>query len=175
MTQRTQFDRAYATGESVSGQPEGTPFVNFADLRLQVQGPTGPLDLLAIRPFSESAQYQAGDIVAYAGGIYTASALVPAGPWDAGAWTSLVADPFSPLVGEAGWDFAITYTDDQPTEVVFASGALRVRETLGYNTAGDVETVAYETSTNDGVDYASVGTLLIGYDADGNALAGTWT
>ena len=176
MTQRTQFDRAYTTGVEVSApQPEGTPFVNFPDRKLQVQGPTGPIDLLAIRLFSDQADYVSGDVVVYAGGLYAASAPIAAGPFNAADWTSLVADVFSPLAGTVGWDFALTYTGEDVTEVLSSNGDSRVRQTLTYDTEGNPETILYETSVNAGVDWISLGTLTITYDADGNAQSGVWT
>jgi hypothetical protein len=173
VTHRTQIARTYASGERAAGLREGTPSVNFADLSLSIEGPSGPVELLAIRNFSESANYAAGDIVAYAGGIYSAPNPVSPGPWNPGSWTSLVADPFSPFVGEAGWDFSVTYTDGNPTEVVFSSGALRVRQTISY-TEGDPTQVVFETSIDSGGSYTPAGTLGITY-VDGNPVSGEWT
>jgi len=176
MTQRTQFDRAYVTGVEVSApQPEGTPFVNFPDRRLQVQGPTGPIDLLAIRLFSDEADYVSGDVVVYAGGLYAATAPIAAGAFDPADWTSLVADVFSPLTGAFGWDFTLTYTGDDVTEVLSSNADSRVRQTLTYDAEGNPETIFYETSVNAGVDWTSLGTLTLTYDVDGNPLSGAWT
>jgi hypothetical protein len=50
-----------------------------------------------------------------------------------------------------------------------------VRQTLTYDAEGNPETILYETSVNAGVNWISLGTLNITYDADGNALSGAWT
>jgi hypothetical protein len=176
MTQRTQFDRAYTTGVEVSApQPEGTPFVNFPDRKLQVQGPTGPIDLLAIRLFSDEADYASGDVVVYAGGLYAASAPITAGAFNAADWTSLVADVFNPLTGAVGWDFTLTYTGDDVTEVLSSNGDSRVRQTIVYDADGNPEVILYYTSVNDGGDWTLIGTLNITYDADSNPQSGAWT
>ena len=176
MTQRTQFDRAYTTGVEVSApQPEGTPFVNFPDRKLQVQGPTGPIDLLAIRLFSDEANYVSGDVVVYGGGLYAASAPITAGPFNAADWTSLVADVFNPLTGAVGWDFTLTYTGDDVTEVLSSNGDSRVRQTIVYDADGNPEVILYYTSVNAGGDWTLIGTLNITYDADSNPQSGAWT
>jgi hypothetical protein len=174
MTQRTQFDRSSVTTERTSGQPVGTPFVNFADLVLQVEGPTGPVDLLAVRRFATTATYEAGDIVVYNGGLYTANGAITPGAFDALEWTSLVTTVFSAFVGEVGWDWTITYTDGNATEILYEAGDLQVRETLTYDADDNVETVQYETSTNAGVAWTDVGTMTIAYNSDGDATTGTW-
>jgi hypothetical protein len=176
MTQRTQFDRAYTTGVEVSApQPEGTPFVNFPDRKLQVQGPTGPIDLLAIRLFSDQADYASGDVVVYAGGLYAASAPITAGAFNPADWTSLVADVFNPLTGAVGWDFTLTYTGDDVTEVLSSNADARVRQTIVYDADGNPEVVLYYTSVNAGADWTLIGTLNITYDADSNPQSGAWT
>jgi hypothetical protein len=177
VTQRTQFDRSYTTGEVASGtQPDGTPFVNFPDRRLQVHSPLGAIDLLAVRAFSEDADYSGGDVVVNAGGIYSAKVAIPAGPFDPTEWDSLISNPFSPFTGAAGWDFTVGYTEGLATEVVYVSGTSQCRLTIGYNTDENAETVLYETSVNSGVDWTTVGTLTITYDAEGNPNpGGVWS
>ena len=176
MTQRTQFDRSYVSGAEVSlSHPEGTPFYNFVDRRLQPKGSFLPVDVLPIRPFSDQANYESGDIVVYNGGIYAAVGSIAAGAFDPADWTSLVSDIFSPLTGTFGWDFALTYTGDNVTEVLSSNADSRVRQTLTYDADGNAETVLYETSTDSGSNWTTLGTLTITYDADGNALAGAWT
>lgn len=175
MTQRTQFDRAYTTGVEISAQPEGTPFINFADLKLQIQGPTGAIDLLAIRPFSVHANYAAGDIVAYQGGIYSASNTITAGAWDAGDWTSLIKSPNDAISQGIGWDFTVSYdADGNPDSVTYTSGQLAVSILISY-TDGKPTGVGYKVSTDGGSNYTPAGTLTIGYDADDNPTSGTWS
>lgn len=173
MTQRTQFARAYNTGESVSGQPEGTPFVNFADLSLEIQGPLGPIKLLPIRIFSETADYAAGDIVAQGGGLYAAPAPVPAGAFDAGDWTSLIKGTFDEVVSGVGWDFAVSYdADGNAEEVIYSKDLLAAKETITY-TAGNPQTITYETSIDGGSNYTPVGTLTLSYTGEA-ITGGTW-
>ena len=175
MTQRTQFDRAYTTGESISGQPEGTPFVNFSDRNLQVQGPSNTVvDLLAVRLFSDAADYAAGDIVAYQGSFYAAGGAITAGSWNVGEWNQLIAGQFDAFLDQVNWDFTISYdVDENPEIVTYSNGVLRVRLTTTY-TAGDPTSVLYETSTNSGTDWTTAGTLTATY-TDGNPTGGTWT
>jgi hypothetical protein len=176
MTQRTQFDRAYTTGQSISsGQPEGTPFVNFPDLSLQVQGPSSTaVDLLAVRLFSDTADYAAGDIVAYQGSFYAAAGAITAGPWSAGEWNQLIAGQFDAFIGTVDWNFTISYdVEENPEIVTYSNGVLRVRLTTTY-TAGDPTSVLYETSTNSGTDWTTAGTLTITY-TDSNPTGGTWS
>ena len=176
MTQRTQFDRAYATGEEVSGtQPEGTPFVNFPDRRLQVQGPTGPIDLLAVRPFSADADYAAGEIVGYSGKFYAANTTVTAGAFDAGEWDSLTAGQFDEVLQGVDWDFTISYNGDgNAEEIVDIRDPLRMRTTVTYNADGSPDVIAYETSTDSGGAYTPAGTLTLSY-TDGDPTGGTWS
>jgi len=176
MTQRTQFDRAYATGVQVSGtQPEGTPFVNYADRRLQIQGPTGPVDLLAVRPFSTTANYAVGDLVGYLGKFYAASVVVTAGAFDGAEWTSLTAGQFDDVLQGVDWDFTISYDGNGNANVIVnIKDPLRMRMTITYNTDGTTNTIAYETSTNSGGAYAPAGTLTLSYTS-GNPTGGIWT
>lgn len=176
MTQRTQFDRAYVTGERVSsGQPEGTPFVNFPDRLLQVLGPAGtPVDLLAVRPFSDEADYLAGDIVAYQGKFYAASALVTAGPFDPADWGSLTAGQFDEIVQGVGWDFTVGYNGEGDADTLeFIKDPLRVLITVSY-TDGDPTSILYETSTDSGGSSTPAGTLTLTY-TDGEITGGTWS
>lgn len=174
MTQRTQFARAYNTGESVSGQPEGTPFINFADLSLEIQGPLGAIKLLPIRIFSEAANYAAGDIVAQGGGLYAAPAPVPAGAFDAGDWTSLIKGTFDEVVSGVGWDFAVSYdADGNPEEILYSSGLLRARVTIAY-VSGNPQTLTYETSIDSGSIYTPAGTLTLSYTGE-DITGGTWS
>ena len=176
MTGRAQLSRAYVTGQTPSGEPEGSAFTNFADLNLLLTGPGGAvLDLLPIRRFSETADYTAGSLVEYQGAVYTNSSPVTAGAWDSGEWTSVFADPIGLFLNQQGWSFILTYTDDNVTDVTASLGALRVRQTLSYDTDGNAETIDYETSTDSGSNYTPAGTLTISYDGDGNPLSGVWT
>jgi hypothetical protein len=176
MTQRTQFDRAYTTGVEVSApQPEGTPFVNFPDRRLQVQGPSGPIDLLAVRLHSEDAAYVTGDIVAFGGGLYSALVPVSPGPFDITEWANLVSDVFQPVLGAYGWNFALTYTGVYVTEVLSSLADNQLRQTIGYDANEYPATFQYEQSTDGGQNWALMSTLTITYDADGNPLSGAWS
>ena len=176
MTGRAQLSRAYVTGQTPSGEPEGSAFTNFADLNLLLTGPGGSvLDLLPIRRFSETANYTAGSLVERQGAVYTNAAPVTAGAWDAGEWTSVFADPIGLFLNQQGWDFTLTYTAGNVTEVLASLSALRVRQTLSYDADGNAETIDYETSTDSGGNWTTLGTLTITYDADGNALSGAWT
>lgn len=176
MTQRTQFDRAYVTGERItSGQPEGTPFVNFPDRLFQVLGPAGtPVDLLAVRPFSAEADYLAGDIVAYQGKFYAASANITAGAFDIADWSPLTAGQFDEIIQGVGWDFTVGYNGAGDIDTVeFIKDPLRVLLAVSY-TNGDITGVLYETSTDSGGSYTPAGTLTLTY-TDGEITGGTWS
>jgi hypothetical protein len=175
VSQFTQFDRAYVTGESVAlSRPEGTPFINYADGKFLIQGPSGTLDVLAVRQFLETADYATGSFVTYAGGLYVNGAPVSAGVWNATEWSSVLADPVSLMTFEVGWDFVVSYVGEQVCLVTFSSLSNRVEYTLTYNASDDVDTVAVLISANDGVDWTTAGTLTLTYDADGNVLSGAW-
>jgi hypothetical protein len=175
MSQFTQFDRAYLTGESVAvGRPEGTPFINYADGSFMVQGPSGALDLLAIRPFLTTADYPANSFVTYAGGIYVNGAPVSAGAWNVAEWASVLADPVSLMTLDVGWDFVLTYAGEEISQAKFSKLDNRVQYSFTYDANGNADTVAVLTSSNAGVDWITAGTLTITYDANGNVLSGAW-
>lgn len=175
MTQRTQVARAYTTGTGISGQPEGTPFFNFADLKLQIQGPGGPIDLLPLRLFSDQADYPANSLIYHNSELLINPAPVTAGAFNSNDWTPISQSPFSGVTGALGWDVAITYTADDLADVItYSLASLRVRITFAYTADSLVDTVTYETSNDSGGSWGTPAVMTITY-TNGLATAVTWS
>lgn len=148
--------------------------VNLADNVLYMGGVGGTLQYpVAIRPFSEDASYMAGEGIFKDSEILVATVPVSPGPFSAGDWSTISLSPFAAPLGPVDWDFAITYTAGLATEVLWSQGDLRVRETLSYTAGGLIDTILYEISLNAGVDYSTVKTITLSYDADGLVDGGT--
>ena len=177
MTQRTQFARSYADGDTFAGQPEGTPYFNFANYRLQIQGPTGVLDLGPLRTFVDTASYVGGDLVYHEGGLYKASGAVSPGAFDPADWQSLVSDPTDFATGSVDWDFTLTYTsNDLVDSVIYSLGQLQVRITLGYTADELTDTVTYERSDDGGSTWGTPDILTLTYDPTTELVtAGNWS
>ena len=91
----------------------GEPYVNYADKQFGVMAiDQTPVDLLAVRFFSEEAIYAEGDIVVYQGEAWKAVASVAPGPFDDFFWTNLdgrvytsdsLTPPENPQDGDMWW------------------------------------------------------------------------
>jgi len=91
MTARVQSLRSSTKGaRPPAGRAVGELYTNFADQQIGVVGPTGNIDLVPVRFFSETADYAIGDLIARGGNIYRAAVAITAGPWKANQWTDVV-------------------------------------------------------------------------------------
>jgi hypothetical protein len=91
MTARVQSLRSSTKGaRPPAGRAVGELYTNFPDKQIGVVGPTGNIDLVPVRFFSETADYAIGDLVARGGDIYRAAVAVTAGAWDGTKWTDIV-------------------------------------------------------------------------------------
>jgi hypothetical protein len=91
MTSRIQSLRSSTKGaRPPAGRAVGELYTNFPDKQIGVVGPTGNIDLVPVRFFSETADYAIGDLVARGGDIYRAAVAVTAGAWDGTKWTDIV-------------------------------------------------------------------------------------
>ena len=86
-----------------------------------------------------------------------------------------MTDAFAPITGTFGWDFTLGYTGDDVTEVLSFSGPSQVRQTFGYDANGNANTVLYETSTDSGGNWTTLGTFTITFADDRNPQSGSWT
>jgi microcystin-dependent protein len=87
MTDRVQTTRFAATGDRPTTGKAGELYVNFADNQVGMVGPGGGnQDLVAIRFFSTTANYNIGDYVVQGGLLYRATAA-GSGPWVAANWS----------------------------------------------------------------------------------------
>jgi hypothetical protein len=82
----------------------GELWTNFPDLQLGVIDATKTAQkLIAVRYFSASAAYAAGDVVVQAGAIWIANAAVPAGAFNASNWNQIALasalSGYAPLAG----------------------------------------------------------------------------
>lgn len=89
MVSRVQTLRSSLAGARPTGQAPGQLYTNWPDKQLGVADSSGnPLDLIAVRYFSATSSYQAGDAVLQGGALWTANAAVPAGAWNPSQWTA---------------------------------------------------------------------------------------
>jgi|OM-RGC.v1.020918064 hypothetical protein len=173
MTRRVQVERSSVNGDEITSTQVGSLFVNLADLKIQVRGSAGPVDLLPIRPFSTLSSYVAGDIVVYSGSIYVADGAISPGAFDVNDWTELVAGTFYPFIGANSWDFTISYDGGLLNEIVYSKADFRLKQEIAYD-GGVVDTVTYSTSINAGGLYTPAGTLTLSY-TDGDITGGAWS
>lgn len=109
MTTRVQVLRSSTTSASpaAGSRSPGELYVNFADLIFGViDASRNPQKLVAVRFFSTSATYAAGDCVVQAGKVWFANGAIPPGAFAPAQWTAL-ALPAAPgngalLIGQAG-------------------------------------------------------------------------
>jgi hypothetical protein len=106
MTNRYQNQRSTISGNlPASGtRLPGEIWVNFPDLQLGlIDASKTAQRLIAVRYFSTTATYAAGDMVVQAGALYVANGVVPPGAFTATQWTkvSTAADlaGYLPLIG----------------------------------------------------------------------------
>jgi hypothetical protein len=84
---RVQTVRSSIKGNRPTARPPGELYVNFADRQIGYSNASNiSTDLVAVRFFSTSADYVAGDFVVYSGDVYRANAPVSAGPFDPTKW-----------------------------------------------------------------------------------------
>jgi hypothetical protein len=94
MTNRPQILRSSTPGQvpAAGTRLAGELWTTFPDLQLGVIDPTKTAQkLIAVRFFSTTANYVAGDFVVQAGKLYFAKASVPAGAFNATQWTQIAA------------------------------------------------------------------------------------
>lgn len=126
MTTRGQNLRSTITGNvpAASTRAPGEIWMNFPDKQLGViDTARAAQPFLAVRFFSNTADYAAGAFVVQAGGIYTAKAAITAGAFNASQWTKLATmdDSFGYMPIAGG-----TFTGDvilkgDPTSALMAS------------------------------------------------------
>ncbi len=99
MTNRVQSLRSSIAGNRPSGRSPGELYVNFADAQLGVvnAGSTAQ-DLLPVRIFQASANYNVGDHVLQGGFIWRAIASVTAGSFNSAQWQQITPNAL-PLSG----------------------------------------------------------------------------
>jgi hypothetical protein len=87
MTNRIQTLRSSTAGNRPSGRQPGELYVNWPDGQLGViNAASAAQDLIAIRFFSTTANYGAGDFVAQGGQVFRAKVSITAGPFVAANW-----------------------------------------------------------------------------------------
>jgi hypothetical protein len=94
LTNRPQILRSSTPGQvpAAGTRLAGELWTTFPDLQLGVIDPTKTAQkLIAVRFFSTTANYVAGDFVVQAGKLYFAKASVPAGAFNATQWTQIAA------------------------------------------------------------------------------------
>lgn len=104
---RSQIFRSNVAGNrpTVGARQPGELYVNWPELQLgTINAAQAPLDLLAIRFFSSTSTYAAGDMVRQAGQLYIANGAITAGAFNATQWNkvALISDltaGYLPLVG----------------------------------------------------------------------------
>jgi hypothetical protein len=109
----------------------GELYVCFPDQQLGVVGPSGNIDLLAVRNFSATTDYVVGDLVARGGDIYRAAVAVTAGAWNATQWTDIVRETdkhhgvtlFDPSKGYLQNELVVNNGEIYRANAVVAAGA----------------------------------------------------
>ena len=77
-------------------------------------------------------------------------------------------------VGTPDWPVELSYsTDGDLVEAVYSQGNVRLKQTLNYNAAGDLETVVYEHSSDAGEIFELIGTETLVYES-GNLIRTEW-
>ena len=107
MTTRQQILRSSTPGQvpAAGTRQPGELWTTFPDLQLGViDASRNAQKLVAVRYFSASANYAAGDFVIQAGALYVAKGAVPAGAFNASQWTKVAAatdagGPYLPIAG----------------------------------------------------------------------------
>lgn len=103
----------------------GMPFVNYSDKQFGFMSVDGdPDSLIAVRFFSDKAQYATNDVVVYSGNIYRANTAIVPGPWNAAQWDVVSGGP-------AG---AATFVDLSDTPAVYAADS--ANKVVAVNSAG---------------------------------------
>jgi len=109
---RVQINRSGVTLQRPTGRDPGEVYANYADKQLGViKGDKSPLDLLAIRFFSEEANYNPNDYVINGAIIYRAKAGISAGPFDPAAWDVMTAILEAPTDGKIYGRSSATWTE----------------------------------------------------------------
>ena len=92
-------------------------------------------------------------------------------------------DPVALMGGMTGWAYSVTTstaTAGVPTEVVFAKGSERLKETYSYGTSGLLSKRARYYSTNNGTNYDAIvdssGNFVesFSYDGSNNLVSTSW-
>lgn len=105
MPNRVQTLRSNVAGNRPSGRLPGELYVNWADGQLgAVNGSSTPQDLIAVRFFSNTANYAIGNYVVQGNYLYRAIAAVAAGNFNATQWSQVatladLAAGYLPLSG----------------------------------------------------------------------------
>lgn len=100
--------------------------------------------------------------------------------YSASVRTNLAAVRDIALTGAApGWDYSWSGgTADQPTHMIWAKGTERVRVTCTWGTTGgetwNLILAVFEYSS-DGIDFDTIGTETLTYDADSNLTSTIWS
>jgi hypothetical protein len=107
VTTRLQVLRSSTTGNlpAAGARLPGELWTNFPDLQLGViDAARNAQKLVAVRYFSTTANYAAGDFVVQAGVLYVAKGAVTAGAFNPAQWTQIAAatDPNGPYLPIAG-------------------------------------------------------------------------
>jgi hypothetical protein len=106
---RVQINRSNITRSRppVGVRDPGELYVNWPDLQLGAIGPTkNPLDLIPIRYFSATAQYNTDEMVALGGVIYTAKQVISPGAFNVTQWEVPDAQTLNGQPGSYYLDFA---------------------------------------------------------------------
>lgn len=138
MTGRVQTLRSNVAGNRPSGRQPGELYVNWPDKQLGVVDSTSTaMDLLAVRFFSTTTNYNKGDYVVQGGNLYSALGSVSAGAFNPAQWgltggNVAVGDtaPANPNVGQLWFDSVggqlyVWYNDGNTTQWVIATNAAK--------------------------------------------------
>jgi hypothetical protein len=133
MPNQVQTLKSSTPGGRPAGRLPGELYVNWADKQIGVIDPSNnPMDLVAIRNFSSTANYGTGDHVIYLGILYRALAASNPGPFNPANWASLggsvtlsATPPATPQVGQLWFDSVggqlyVYYNDGNSSQWVIA-------------------------------------------------------
>jgi hypothetical protein len=138
MPNQVQTLKSNVSGNRPSGRLPGELYVNWADSQLgAVNSTNNPQDLIGVRFFSATANYNIGDFIVEGGQLYRAAQAITAGAFNATQWTpvggSVSVGDAPPTGAQAG---ALWYDSTAATLYVLYNDGNSTQWVVAVNQAG---------------------------------------
>jgi hypothetical protein len=129
---------------AIGAQQEGVLYANFADKQIGVVDSTQtPQDMIGVPYFSITANYNAGQPVAYQGQFYLATVTMTAGAWNASNWSQVVKKSGDTITGPLTVNAALNVN---AAVTVGSAGSLTVNGTTLHTNTVNIAAGATDTS-----------------------------